>query len=662
MAIYCIDYINGSDVTGDGSPSAPWATLKGGVDQVTLTSGDEFRIHAGVEPVLLDSACTQTASVSTSAIINTSIDLTGSLAVGDDIFINDLTYTYRITAITSTEITAGSNNVGQSGIVLVAPRFSADGSTTFSIWKTGGVPVVVDVNSFVPKELFTTASGLTTYSDSITVSGGWADGFATKTALGRTIFYRTGAYQPTSLSPHFRFWQFVNSAFDGFLFKDFQITGGYLFYGNASNTIFGANFDNLWQNTYTSGALLGLVTRMPAANIQNFYCTNWHIPVNYGINYTMVLINSLEDTTIDVALNLSGGELTYTYVGSNLNPTINFTGTGSGVSPNISGITHKNLYNPLFWGAPVSRRPPLLFASSIPRTAMPGFSTTRNDAFLDGQVLLMDNITIEGYDMMLVNAVTPTGLNASVLVKLTQANLDKLYSLGGLALGRPRYSRIFVEAPNSPWSLAIGGPYSIDDDTGTMTSPISQQSYMWRDTAAGKSYYLLPSTVIEIDETDYVTGTNALKARPGAVGSSGNTYGPYVKLADFRIGRTQTATFTVKMKVSGVASASNVQLKYQSFQEFQTGNVSQFISGPFSTTGAQILTALESYTVTDVWADYTFTASLSNYFQGYAGEIDYVGDYYTPEMSAFLAIGLNGSPLAEAGRYIHIDSVSISII
>jgi hypothetical protein len=661
MAIYCIDYINGSNVTGDGSPSAPWATLKGAVDQVTLTAGDEFRIHAGAEPVLLDSACTQTATASTTnnAIIYTSVDLTGSLAVGDEIFVGELTYTNRISAITSTQITFGNN----SNYIQLPPRYSADGTQTFSIWKTGGVPRVMDTSTDIGTraEMFSTPTGFIPYTDSITVSGGWADGFATKTALGRTIFYRTGIYQPAVQFAYGYLWSInTNGALDGFLFKDFHYTSIRGISGTATSTLIGINGDNLWGNSGgSSNYILMSLGRLPQSNIGNFYCTNWHIPFDMGNTVNYAIATGLEDTTLDNALNFSGGELRYTWINgdnntSNLSCTLN---AGSGVSPNISGLTHRNLFNPEWNGAPLNRRPQLALKMLRPYLAMPGFSTTNNGQFLDGQVLLMDNITIDGFPMVMTNNSSTSNLYGTLLIKLSQANLDKLYSLGYIAAGKGFYGRIFIEAPNNPWSLAAGGAYDYFSDTQSMVVPSSPQSVLWYDTTTSKKYFLLPSTVIEVDETDYATGTNALKIRPGAVGSISNVYGPYAKLADIRIGRTQTATITVKMKVSGTTSCGGVKLQYQSFADFNN-----FYNDGFSPNGTQILTTPESYTVTDSWADYTFTASLSNYFPAYAGIIDYAGDYYIPEMSIFLAIGKDGSPLAEAGKYIHVDSVSISII
>ena len=48
MAFYCIDYLNGSDVTGDGTASLPWATIEHGAAQINggagYVSGDEMRI------------------------------------------------------------------------------------------------------------------------------------------------------------------------------------------------------------------------------------------------------------------------------------------------------------------------------------------------------------------------------------------------------------------------------------------------------------------------------------------------------------------------------------------------------------------------------------------------------------------------------------------
>ena len=663
MAIYCIDYLNGSNVTGDGTSSLPWATLEYAILNTTKVAGDEFRIHAGLTPTLLDSACTQNAVPSTStSTIFTSVDLTGSLTVGDWIFvgdnISDFPIMFKIATISSTQITVLSGNFSYLGAI---PRFSADGSTPFSIWSAGGVAITINTSgeAFTIRETpFPAASPFAEFSDSITVSGGWADGFATKTALGKTIFYRIGSYQSTTVTSQFILWRWASNGINGYLFKDFQNAGGDIF--NTSSTtgnILGANFDGLTLNGASNGRFTN-GGNVSSVNTQNHYFKNWSLLYDQTVtNNTYSFYSSYQDSTLDVQYDYTGGTMYHTCIASNTGSNFFNTATnnGAGVYPNFTGITHNNFYNPIFWNAPTNRRPALAFNMGRPTIAMPGFSNVQGSAFLDGQVVLHDNLTINGYDMVVANKSTTSGSFGSVLLKLSAANLAKIWSLGGIANAQGRYGRFFIEAPADPNSLTCGSAYDPDDDTANMIMITPPESNIWYNTTTGKKYYLSTSTITEIDTVDYVTGSNALKLRPGAIGSQGSIYGPYIKVADFRLERTQTATITVKMKVSGVASANNVGVKYLSLGYYENFNALNA-----GVTGTNILAAAETYTVTDAWADYTFTCNLSNYFAGFP--IDYIDDWYLPTMTVHVGCGDSGSPLAEAGRYLHIDSVSISII
>ena len=84
MAFYCIDYINGSDVTGDGTASLPWATIAHSETQINsgtgYLTGDELRIASSPLSAKLAEVNYQSAG-SSDVTLNINTDLTGQLAL-----------------------------------------------------------------------------------------------------------------------------------------------------------------------------------------------------------------------------------------------------------------------------------------------------------------------------------------------------------------------------------------------------------------------------------------------------------------------------------------------------------------------------------------------------------------------------------------------------
>ena len=86
MANYHVNYNTGSDVTGDGSTSTPWATIAHALTTSSATTGDVVKV-VGSTTTDLDTGATVSTNDRTNQL-TTSTDLTSSLSVGDIIIIS----------------------------------------------------------------------------------------------------------------------------------------------------------------------------------------------------------------------------------------------------------------------------------------------------------------------------------------------------------------------------------------------------------------------------------------------------------------------------------------------------------------------------------------------------------------------------------------------
>jgi hypothetical protein len=239
MAFYCIDYLNGSNVTGDGTASLPWATIEHGETQINggtgYVLGDEMRIAGSTKSALLGTV-TRTSSTSSTATFSTSTDLRGTLSVGDYIqLVSGDTYP----GTTIEQFTWYVSSISASQIVLLHYNFQY---TMFGQPKSYGIykindPVTFDVNAFSgyyldkPNEI---ATSFDPFSDSVTISGGWDPAtFTSKTAYGKTVFGRTGTYQATAPYPYGAVF-YPSIGLNGLLFKDMSFSRVYANYWAVS--------------------------------------------------------------------------------------------------------------------------------------------------------------------------------------------------------------------------------------------------------------------------------------------------------------------------------------------------------------------------------------------------------------------------------------------
>lgn len=263
MAFYCIDYNNGSNVTGDGTASAPWQTIEHAAAQINggagYVTGDEMRIAGSTKSASLGT-CTYSTGSSYYRRFNTSVDLTSQFAINDFVMIGD-TFTanggggdmvFQVAGITSTTI----------DIYIYSSDWDCVFTTsgTYDIYKISDA-VTLSVDGFSgyyldrPNEVNTPFE---VWSNSVVISGGWdPTTFTAKTAYGRTAIGRVGTYQSTNSFPYGAIFTATSiNRFNGFEFKDFAITRIYL-NRDGSGWTFGCNYTNISANgniDYGNGA------------------------------------------------------------------------------------------------------------------------------------------------------------------------------------------------------------------------------------------------------------------------------------------------------------------------------------------------------------------------------------------------------------------------
>lgn len=615
MAIYCIDYINGSDVTGTGSAAAPWKTIGYGETQVTEVAGDEFRIHAGPAPTLLDTAAYQTSA--NSFIIQTSVNLTGSLVANDYIFIQDFNRAFRIQTITSTQIVLYST-------LTAYPNYLGN-AVTFSIWKVGGVPVPVTAIGSFYDDIAKTASPFAINSDSIIVSGGWNDTFDAKTAFGRTFFYRTGAF-------------FVNNSVagclyratdcNGWVFKDLHISGSGLVNLIINTVVTGGNakFDNL---VVTSIGATSIVATRSATD--DCYLTNSTI-VHSTLTSSTQLNMAGNTGQYPGVMRLNG--LTQIFMGKGDRTTwtsfrYNTTNQTTNIKIELGNTTYINQYDNTIWGVLDQYVPCLYMFSNIGG----GVNYTN--------YIRIDNLTIQGFPIQLYNSWTSSTSSVKSYVELDATALSKLKFVGVVSNGM---GPITIKAPGSPFNTAGGAVCSSNQDNALLS--MSLQPIKWIDTVNNKDWYISGTAVSYLDTVNYVTGTNSLAVRPVAVGDVNIVYGAYVPagIAVYKK-ESEVATITVKMKLLGPSAyVANIQLIFGATLNTRVGFPSyQALVGTFIS-GSAVATTAE-------WTDVVYTVPADTQLQS-----DSTLGYYF-----FIGEGISGSSLAEAGKWLLIDSVTITV-
>lgn len=197
MAIICTNRLLGNDTTGNGSAGNPYSTINKALS--VAADNDEVRV-AGSGFTQLSG----TVSITTrAATMNTSVDLSGSIAAGDTIAIDtssidgwDKEYTlFLVLSRTSTTITL------IAGCTIPLP------TGTYNIWK-------LDQYHYAQTTTMETINAFS--ANSLLVSGGWNSTFTTQ--IGWTAARNTTAINANGTGV-FMSWSFIkpNIIFDKFL-------------------------------------------------------------------------------------------------------------------------------------------------------------------------------------------------------------------------------------------------------------------------------------------------------------------------------------------------------------------------------------------------------------------------------------------------------------
>lgn len=265
MAYYCIDYINGSDVTGDGTASAPWATIAHGESQINggagYVTGDEMRIAASPRSAKIASingAVTTGSSSDWTCPVDT--DLTGVLSPLDTVWFTGESnatrggsnFIFQVKSVTSTQVVF--HNLNGSSVFLGQQLFKDD-STLAAVDLHKITPVEVDVTGFSSYyDQINTQGQLLTTEDAVTISGGWDPAnFTSQTAYGMTSISRIGTYQSSSYFTYGGGFRFDGNMI-GFKLANFNTSRIYIGQDlNFSDNTFAWNAENISPTSW-SGA------------------------------------------------------------------------------------------------------------------------------------------------------------------------------------------------------------------------------------------------------------------------------------------------------------------------------------------------------------------------------------------------------------------------
>lgn len=256
MAYYCIDYINGSDVTGDGTASAPWASIAHAETQINAgagyVTGDEMRIASSPISATLGQVTGYSSAASDMVRLNVNTDLTGVLSVYDSVWIDGTTSAtsaggnnmlWQVEAISATTIDlwyGGSSYQGRQ-------MFADSGSFSLDIKKVTSTEVeVLGFSGYQADTLNSVDTVFPSFNDDVVISGGWnSTNFTAKAAYPFTSFSRVGTYQTTSGNTYGCAFTWANNS-NGFKLKDFNAARLNLTQDlNYSDCTFGHNLENI---------------------------------------------------------------------------------------------------------------------------------------------------------------------------------------------------------------------------------------------------------------------------------------------------------------------------------------------------------------------------------------------------------------------------------
>jgi len=174
MANYHVNYLTGSDVTGDGSTSTPWATINHALVTSAATTGDVIKVVGSTTTDLTTGGTVSTLD-RTNAIA-TPTDLTSSLAVGDIIIVSpNITDGAEFNGWMHTEVAAITATTLTTRGYWVFPNQT---SLSMTITKVNDVIPTNEQENIVDAQLYTGAVIECGYDATFTSVGGhtyWAN-------------------------------------------------------------------------------------------------------------------------------------------------------------------------------------------------------------------------------------------------------------------------------------------------------------------------------------------------------------------------------------------------------------------------------------------------------------------------------------------------------
>lgn len=229
MAYYCVDYINGDDSTGNGTPAAPFKSitaLENFINSGTgFIFGDEVRIADNTTTTLIGTGVTiasgsgnRLTNITTTANYTSEINIFSTLEFEGSIS-GLIPIPYRASAVSATTITFPASDSGDN----------FNGTQLAELENVN----IYRINNAVNLAVTASTSTLDTFVnknyafnpdvESVIISGGWTPGdFTTKTLKGVTTFgwSNLSTFQTTSRVINGRIFSIANSP-AGFVFKDF---------------------------------------------------------------------------------------------------------------------------------------------------------------------------------------------------------------------------------------------------------------------------------------------------------------------------------------------------------------------------------------------------------------------------------------------------------
>jgi hypothetical protein len=543
MAFYCIDYNNGSNVTGDGTALAPWQTIEHGNAQINggagYISGDEMRIAGSSVGSDLATNFTATPTGSGYVRLNVGVDLTGSLIVGDYVRVTNNQYypspvidkfSWAIKAITSTYIDIYLRNSqtalfkgtapASPGGSLAQPRFSLQKISDFVTFSVNGN------SGYYLDQPNTISNNFENYEDAVIISGGWDPAnFTSKTNLGKTVIGRIGTYQSTSTFDYggaFR----STIGFSGLKFEDINTVRVYLTDYQTSG---------VWNSGWNlSGcAAGGLIDRITGTVPTSFLYPR----VFDNISITQNAISTITSSNLTVKFD---------------NSTIESAQSAS-TSPIANPFTSGSINNEF-----ISLSGNTILMAYTDTDMIPLYTTTANPSIAN---------TYIPYDLTTTTVLFGTPLGSSMLA--SQNTSANNLPVAGYSLTIPSS---FASGFNAITTRAIGASYGYNVDyldalprwhDETVIVQMGAKASTITETSSGITYNFSPGMYTRLNTIDNATGSNCIEFRPSVVknAATGKISGNWMPIV---AERGQVINVTISAKILGATSGLTPTLQLQS--------------------------------------------------------------------------------------------------